>query len=77
MITIVQLLENMDENIDLPFVAGLHPSFEAGNRLMVASSLNKNTSELFPKKSLGFIYPTTSDIIYLFFSFSTSSNHMS
>ncbi len=36
MITIVQLLQNMDENIGLPFVAGLHPSFEAGNRLMVA-----------------------------------------
>jgi hypothetical protein len=34
MITIVQLLENMDEKFDLPFVAGLH--FEAGNRLMVA-----------------------------------------
>ncbi len=36
MITIVQLLENMDEKFGLPFVAGLHPSFEAGNRLMVA-----------------------------------------
>lgn len=30
MITIVQLLENMDEKFDLPFVAGLHPSFWGG-----------------------------------------------
>jgi hypothetical protein len=36
MITIVQLLQNMDEIFGFPFVAGLHLSFEAGNRLMVA-----------------------------------------